>query len=398
MKRLQYILIPFLCLLILSGCDRGSETSSHGEEEHSEEGHHHDEGDGEISLTQVQMDAVGIRLGAMERRDMSEVVNASGTLEVDARDESAVVPRLSGRLLSLSVVDGQKVSKGQQLAVVESPEMLTMYQEYQDALKETEMATMECNRQEQLASQGAGVRKNLDNARMALSAAQLKVSQVRERMNTYGMASEIMEGKTSYAVLAEKSGTVTGIQVSPGDFLSSQSSLMKIVNTDDLFCMLALQEKDISVVKVGMQVELNLTTAPDVRFSGVVADITPILDRATRTVPVRVSLSGSNPGELIPGMAVTAHVSISGNSEDVLPEEAVVASGGKYYIFVLEDVHTEGGDKEYHFEKCEVICGTPSFGFVAVSPLEPLEPDSQIVVKGAFYLNSMVAEHGEHNH
>lgn len=402
MKRFHHILLSFLFITLLAGCDGHSESasthSSHGHGHEDEDGHFHGGGEGsEVSLTQAQMDAVGIRLGGLERRDMSETVNATGVLEINSRDEVSVVTRIAGRVVSLNVVEGQSVKKGDVVAMIDSPEILLMYQQYQDALRESEAAVMEKDRQEALASQGAGIRKNLDNARLAVSTANMKVEQVRQRMEAYGVAAEALGGKSIFPVTADMDGITVDIQTSTGSYADGLSPMMKIVNTQDIFCMLALPEKDIVSIKEGMEVEMQLTTNPEVRFRGVVEDVTPILDRATRTVPVRVAISDTNVA-MIPGMAVTGRISVSGNSEDVLPEEAVVYSGGKSYVFVLEDSHTAPGQTEYHFEKCEVACGTPSSGYVAVTPLVPIGEDAKIVTKGAFYLNSMMADHGEHNH
>lgn len=399
MRRFYHIFATLLLNVGLWSCS-GSAHHDHGETE-GHEGHSHGEGHAEesmdVELSQAQMDAVGITLGGIEQRELGEALSANGVLEVGAQHESAVAPALGGTVSKICVNKGDRVKRGQVVAYVESPELLSLRQEYAVAKKEVEMAAMEYQRQETLASHGAGIRKNLENARADLSLAELKAKNCLARITSYGGSPEGNNG--TMAVKAEISGVVSAVDLQIGSFADSQTPVVKIVDTDAVYCSLGIVEKDINRLSAGLEVEMRLTNDPSVTFTGKILEITPILNPETRTIPVRVSVAGDKSAmKLMPGMAVSALVSLGGEKTDVLPEEAIVSAGGKSYIFVLEDVHEEEGGKTYHFEKREVVRGTSAAGFTAVTPLEPLEEDAQIVVSGAFYLNSMSSDHGEHNH
>lgn len=394
MRRLNFVYIllgVLLCACGSAGSHEGEEGEEHGH------GHGHNEESFELELTQAQMDAVGIRMGSMEQREMADMFSAPGTLEVDPGSLSVVTSRLPGTVSRITVVEGQRVSAGQTVAVVESPELLSLRQEYELARQEVETARMEFERQQALASQGAGIRKNLDIARAALSRAELTAQGIMARIKSCGATAD--GSGASLAVKADISGVVTSVSAEIGSYADMQLPLATIANTDALFCRLNVLEKDVARLAVGMGVEMRLTNNPDVSFSGKVADVTPLLDATSRTVPVRVALGADRPASgLVPGMAVNAALSLGGERHDALPEGAVVSSGGKSYIFVLEDKHEEEGQTAYHFEKREVMAGTPSGGYVPVTPMQPLEGDALIVVEGAFYLNSMASDHGEHSH
>ena len=89
----------------------------------------------------------------------------------------------------------------------------------------------------------------------------------------------------------------------------------------------------------------------------------------------------------------------SENSEvDALPDDAIVMSEGRCYVFAVESQEEEHGETMTHFKKMEIISGLKDRGYTQVKFLTPVEEGTKFVVKNAFYLGSMTSEHGEHDH
>lgn len=383
---------------MLPGCN-SSGTSEEHDHGHGHGHSHEDAEEGHLELSKKQMDAVGIRLGSLEARNMAEAINANGRLEVSASDEGIVASPLPGTISRILVSVGQNVKSGQTIAYVDCPELLSLHQEYLAAVQELNTARKEVERQQALASQGAGVRKNLDNAQAAASAASIRVEGCKARIAAYGLSPQSLGSSSTLPVKAQISGTVTEISGVIGAFADMQVPIARIVNTRGLYCTVQLLEKDLGKIREDQSVSMSLTNDPGVSLEGKVESINPSLDPSTRTAAVRVNLT--DPGEgtgLIPGMAVTARINLEGNLTETLPEKAVVAAGGKHFIFILKDIEDEDGEQMYHFEKVEVATGATSLGYTEVTPLETLQDDVKIVVAGAFYLNSMSTDHGEHSH
>lgn len=380
-----------LSFFLFAGCGAGN--VSHEEEGH---GHNHEEKSGhedEASLTQERMDAVGIRIGVMEKREMSDIISASGTIEVPPQAVAVATPSLGGIVSRIAVTEGQTVAKGQTVAIIDAPEIISLREAYKTSLQDVETATREYDRQQALSRQGAGIRRNLEAALSALTNARTTLQGCSERLSAYGVSPEGTGG--SFSVKAPVSGIVVSVDAETGSFADPQRPVARIVDNNSAYCLIYLPEKDISKIKSGMPVEMRLTNDPEIAFSGKVTEINPVIDAVTKAVPIRVSISAEKSG-LIPGMSVTAAVSLGGNMTEVLPEGAVVSTGGRSYIFVLED--EEGHEGEFHFKKTEVSTGVASMGFVAVTPLQSLPTDTKVVVAGAFYINSMISDHGEHDH
>ena len=392
MKRPIYLLSILTILSLFCSC-AGSASEGREADEHEHEHAHGESSEAELSETQMQ--TVGITLGMPESRNLTETFNAVGTLAVDPQYQAVAAPLLPGSVSRILVTEGQKVRAGEAVAYVEAPEVPALREQLRAAQVDLSMAQTELARQEALASQGAGVRKNLDAARSAVSLATVRVQGTEARMKQYGIYAD---GNSSVAVRTDISGTVISVNARTGSFADMQTPVATIVDNSKIFCILQVYEKNLTSIQKGTSVDMRLTNNPEKTFSGKVIDVNPVLDPATKTAPVRVSLEGTEHDGLIPGMGVTASVSTSQRKAMALPEGAVVTSGGKSYIFVLKGVEMEAGEKMYHFEKREVVTGASSMGYVEITPLQALDSDSKVVTSGAFYISSMTSDHGEHNH
>lgn len=397
MRHLYTYIFLMALTLSLAGC-RNSADSHEGHDHERSHDHQHEGEAEEIELSASQMKTVGITLGTMETRRMSEIVNATGELAVSSLSDGVITPRLGGILTRVLIKEGDRVSAGQTVAYMQSAELAPLQQEYMTAVAEENAAKGEYERQKALADHGAGIKKNLDQALSALKIAQARTEGIRKRLLPYGIdPAKDPDFINNLPIKSEVSGTVVKMNLSKGAYADVQTPIAQIVDNSGIFCILNIFEKDLPLIKSGLQVDLKLTNSPSEVFLGKVVEIFDTFDTVTKTVPVKVTISGAT-GRLIPGMAVSAVINTGNDSAEALPEEAVVSSGDKKYIFVLEDIHKEGGEEKYCFTKKEVITGARELGYVEIRPVDEIAPDAKIVVTNAFYLNSMASDHGEHSH
>lgn len=390
MKILKILLLTIVISMLPVWTSCGAGHNGHDHEIHEESNYDDDHDTDIVTLTPEQIKAVGISLGSFESRHLSETVSASGLLEVSSLNEGVVAPLQPGRVIKILVVEGQQVTSGQVVAWMEAPEILGLRQQIAEARQEVETTRQELSRQEALAEQGAGVRKNLDNARNAVRMAELRLEGCKGQLALYGVPADSRSG-TSFPVKSGVSGIVTAIQTPVGGFADAQTPILRVTDNNGIYCMLKVPEKDINSIKPGQEVDLQLTNAPERTFLGKVVQTGPSIDMETRTVPVKVSVS-QIPG-LLPGMAVSARISVGASSTVSLPEGAVIGVSGQPSIFVETGAPGSG-----EFRCVPVATGPSALGYVGVTPLQPVPEDSRVVTAGAFYLSSMLSDHGEHNH
>ena len=398
MRRTLLYIMMLLPALWLASCSGKGEHDSHSEtgKEHEEE-HEHGENE-EIELTAEQMETVGIVLGSVEKRSMSEVVNATGELAVSTLSEGVITPIVSGIVNELFIKEGDYVKAGQVVARIQSNELAPLQQEYLTAAAEEKAATQEYDRQVKLSEHGAGVRKNLEQAQAAVQVARSRTEGIVKRLAPYGIDPRT-DGNFSgsFPVKSEVSGMVSKMNVSKGGYADMQTPIATVVDNSNIYCVLKIFEKDLPSIKVGQQADLRLTNTNEGTFMGKITEIYDTFDPETKTIPVKVAVSGAR-GRLIPGMSVSAVINTSNDTSEAVPEEAVVSSGDKHYVFMLSDTHEENGVKKFCFVKKEVTIGVTELGLTQIMPVDNIPEDARIVVSNAFYLNSMAADHGEHSH
>lgn len=173
--------------------------------------------------------------------------------------------------------------------------------------------------------------------------------------------------------------------------------IMTVIDNSGVYAMVRIYEKDLNKVRKGMPVEISLTNGSGL-LQGKVEDVIRAIDSESKTIDVRVGISGADKTSLIPGMAVNAYISTGEAEVTALPEEAVVTIEGKDYIYMLAQKEKHDGEEMSVFRPVEVVKGNSRNGFVEVNPVEDLPRDARIVVSKAFYIASMAVDHGEHNH
>lgn len=373
----QACFMLLICALMASCHTEGGSHKEH--DTHEEEEHAHG-----LELTEEQMQTVGIRLGSFSEIGISEGISATGELAVDPRCRAEVAPLMPGLIKEIYVTAGQQVRKGMVVAAIENVDAISLREELAAATARLQLAQTEYDRQKKLAQHGAGISKNLDKAQAELEIERAAVEAAKARMKTSSVSAPI-------------SGIVASVEATIGAGADISRPLLTIVDNSSVFALLRVYEKDLEKIHKGDRVSLRLTNG-SAEMQGLVEEIVRALDPSAKTIDVKVRITeGKNP-ELIPGMALNGFISPEESLVRALPEEAVVSMEGKSYIYVLQGSESENGRLLYSFRPVEVAKGASRNGMVEISPVGDIPGDARIVVAKAFYLASMEADHGEHNH
>lgn len=407
-KQFQLAIIIVLSIGIsLSSCTGSKEKSTektgaskaegHSEEEHGEESH-----TDEIELTEQQMKAVDIRIGKIEEKNLTAVVKASGQLAVPPQNEAKVNLLSGGIIRRISVLEGQKVKKGQVLAIVENQDMIRLQQDYLSSKNGFSFVDAEYKRQQQLKAADAGTGKSFQLAEANYHAESSKIKALERQLQQLGISpSRVSSGKISseIPVTAPIAGTIGTIAVTTGAFIQPGTSLMDIVDNSKIHADLLVYEKDLFKVQIGQKVSFRLTNQENQQIEGVLNGINKSFEDDTKGVIVHAVITKPL-SNLIPGMYVTGLISVGTALSPAVPVDAVVKAEGKEYIFIVEE--EKAGAKEAghgtHFKKIEVVTGVSELGYININPLEKLPANTRLVTKGAFYLQSKSSGPSEHSH
>ncbi|SHF44239.1 membrane fusion protein, cobalt-zinc-cadmium efflux system [Dysgonomonas macrotermitis] len=386
-------------MILLMSCGQNKPENGGASEENTEQTH---EGESEkIAVSEVQMDAVGIQLGKIEQRELNSVIRVNGEMDLDPQKKAEVTSLVGGIIKQVLVIEGKRVSAGQAVAYLENTEIVELQKNYLTSRKEALIAEQEYNRQKELSSQGAGVQKTFQQATAAYEIAKAQLIGLEKQLRQLSISPEqVSAGNmvTQIPIKSPISGTVRKINISTGSYVDTQTSLMSVSDNSAIHCDMKVFEKDINAVKIGQEVDILLTNQPGVNLKGEIYEINKSFESESKAILVHVRIKNQGSIELIPGMYATGLINTGKQKTPAVPNDAVISSEGKKYIFVLEDKENGQEGKNYHFKREEVITGISELGFTQITPVNQLKDDVTIVTANAFYIASMASDHGEHGH
>jgi len=321
----------------------------------------------QFSMTENAMKLANIQTSIVgEGSGMNGKMTLSGKVEVNDDLNAAMPAHFDGRVEKLYInTVGDRVSMGQTIASVYSPELVAAQQELLTAVKLK-------NSQPQLYN---AVRNKFKN---------WKISEA--------MLDEIESSgsiRTSWPIHSHVNGTVTEIMVEEGAHIMNGMPILKVANLNSVWAVLDAYESQISNLKEGQNLDISVNAIPNENFSGKISFIDPILNNDSRTVEVRVVLNNSN-NLLKPGMFVQAEVESSSNSTKEsleVPKSAIMWTGERSLVYVKTSA------AEPVFEMREVKLGNSNGETYQV--IEGLSSGEEIVTNGTFTVDAAAQLQGK---
>lgn len=266
-----------------------------------------------IEMSESAMKLAEVQTSVVTRGNVSKEVRLFGKIQADERLLRTQTAHIPGRVEQLLVnVTGENVRKGQLIAKVYSPELLTAQKELLEAL---EMADK--------------YPAMLDAAREKLRLWKLSDQQIAD-------IEKSSSPKTIFDIYATTSGIVTNRRVNPGDYVSTGDVLFELADLSRVWALFDAYESDLSWISVGQNLEFTAQAIPGKTFSGKVAFIDPVVDASSRITKVRVEVP--NPGlNFKPEMFVNGIIqSKQAGSDDqlIIPQSAVLWTGTRSIVYV----------------------------------------------------------------
>lgn len=390
-KQLLSAFIVFIYMsTIITACTNSKENTMEKTsfETSGEEGHSN-----RLELTPEQIKSVDIIMGNIEQKNLSSVVKSSGQLEVPPQNEAQVNVLSGGIIRRINVMEGQRVSKGQVLVVIENQELIKLQQDYLSVKSGFSYVDAEYQRQMQLKAANAGTGKAYQLAEANYNAELTRIKALERQLQQLGISPKRVSGgsiTSQIPVISPISGTLGTILAKTGSFVHPGTSLMDIVDNSKIHADLIVYEKDLAKVKVGQKVNFQLTNQDNQQIEGEVYGINKSFENDSKGVVVHAVIKKAT-SNLIPGMYVTGLISVGTELLSAVPIDAVVRSEGKQYIFVVNPTKEQNEKGNVHFIKTEVTTGISELGYIQITPLEELPANVRVVTKGAFYLQSKAA-------
>ncbi|MBO0321476.1 efflux RND transporter periplasmic adaptor subunit [Muricauda sp. CAU 1633] len=325
-----------------------------------------------LSHSQISMTANAMTLAGVETVTVGEGstsggnVKLSGKMAVNQESDAVQSAYFNGRIERLNInYEGEEVKRGQQLATIYSPELVSAQQELITAvkLKSTQPALY------------TAVRNKLKL---------WKLSDVQ--INQIESSGKVVE---NFPVYANVSGVVSSIMVEEGDYVKTGSPLVKVANLNSVWAIFDAYENQLALFKKGQTLEVSTKSYPNEIFQATISFVDPLLNNSSRTLEVRAELDNKK-GLLKPGMFVVGEIKTSESMTTdmvTVPESAVLWTGERSVVYV------QPNPNEAVFEMREVTLGSLSNGSYPV--VSGLEAGEEVVAKGTFTVDAAAQLQGK---
>ncbi len=343
----------------------------------------------EVGAVRVDKSIIGeiITIKDVGLSDMGITLKATGEVGPNQNRFVVVSPRMPGVVKEVLVDWGDRVKKGQVLAVLDSIELGQARADYKKAKAMLNLAKKNYQREKSLYRQNICSKKQFLEAETDYEQAQIELKALRERLKLMGLHENSMlnapEGNVSslFTIAAPFDGTVIEKKVAVGELKDAFTPIVTISDLTHVWVWFDIYEKDITKVRAGNRVSISVASYPDEQFEGLVTYIGATVNEKTRTVKVRSEVGNSHE-KLKPGMfAKVLLLQVeTGSDSPMLPEESVQTDGQKHFVFV--PLHEE------LFLRREVTLGARVDGYVKV--IRGLNKNERVVVKGGFLLKSEI--------
>ncbi len=312
-----------------------------------------------VSMSPTAMQLASIEIAVVGSSEPVKEVRLDGKVQEDERLVFSQSSHIPGRIEELMVnFTGEYVQKGQVIASIYSPDLVTAQEELFEAQKIKDS-------QPQL----------FEAAKEKLKNWKLTNEQI-DKLLASGKAQE------TFNVQAEVSGYVTQKKVNTGDYVKRGQAIYEVADLSRVWVLFDVYESDLTWIKKGDKVTFKVESLPGETFEGKIDYLDPVINPKTRVAKARVVKT--NPGmKLKPEMFVSGKVEAKLPQTDavVVPKTAVMWTGERSVVYVKSQT-----DQGVYFNMREVDLG-PALGESYIIE-NGLQKGEEIAVNGTFSIDA----------
>ena len=376
MKTLKYIL-PILTLPFLIACG-GNETVENQESEIEETST-------TLIVTNAQFELGKMELGTLTEQSFNNVVKANGALDVPPENKATVSAYFGGYVKSISLLQGQKIAKGQTLFVLENPDYIQVQQDFLEAKSQLSYLKSDYERQKELAANNVSSQKTFLKAESEYKMTLAKYESLKKKLQLMNINPNSVTEYNMNSTITVKSpiaGFVTSVLATKGLFLNPSDIALTIMNTDHMHVELNIFEQDLTNVAIDQDVTFRIQNSNTI-YKAKVYLINKAIDTENRTIKLHCHFINEEDAiALTPGMFVEAEIYASSDSSLALPTNSVVSIENKSYILLKK----ERSKNEITFERVEVKPGQINGNYIEILNSRGFKSDDQFLINGAFNL------------
>jgi cobalt-zinc-cadmium efflux system membrane fusion protein len=340
-----------------------------------------------LALTVTAAQRQRLHFVTVDSTSYRPVVEVTGTVAFDGDQATTVLSPVSGPVTRVLVQPGDKVSRGQPLAYVTSPDFAAAVADFRKAAATERNLARIAKLDSALFANDALARRDLEQAETDALAAHADREAALAQLRALGLDQATLAKLDSggsvpvveAAIRAPLAGTVVERLVSPGQLLEAgATSAFTVANLSRVWVMASVFESDLPSVRVGDAALVTLTNLPDT-VKGRVDNIAAEVDPETRATSVRIVVPNSEQllkKDMYVRVAIQSHRPRDGM---LVPVSAVLRDDdNRPIVYVAAD--------SLGFERRSITLGARQDGSYEVT--DGLAPGDRVVTEGGHCLQS----------
>jgi membrane fusion protein, heavy metal efflux system len=310
-------------------------------------------------------------------KDVARELVLPAMVEADPARTVNVMPSVTGQVIDLMAQLGGRVTKGQQLAIIDSSDLAQAISDEEKARSALKLTKQTLDRLMVLEKTSAIAVKDREQAQSDYAQAMSELERADARLRAIGAPLDAKANSRLLSVKSPIAGSVIALQVAPGAYVNDPTAaMMTIANLDVVWVTANVPEKDVSFVYPGQTVKVAVASYPDRALNGKVLFVSDVIEPDTRRNKVRIEFRNAD-RLLKPNMFATVTFVAPPVTRITVPNSALLMTNDRTSVFV------EVADWAFERRNIEIAYQEGT----ATAIKSGLAPGDRVVVKAAVRLN-----------
>lgn len=335
-----------------------------------------------VAMTDPQLRQNNVEVLTAGPAHIKSALQLIGEIRFNEDRQVHVVPRLTGVVESAAANAGDRVRKGQMLAVISSQALADQRSELLAAQKRLALARTTFEREKRLWEDKISAEQDYLQARNAMQEAEIAVQNAQQKLASLGGGQRAGGNLTRYEIRSPIDGIVVEKHLALGEAVKDDANIFVIADLSTVWAEMTIYAKDLNTVKVGQQATVK-ATAFESQSSGTVSYVGSLVGEQTRTAKARVVLPNPK-GIWRPGLPV--------NIELVADEVEVPVAVSAEAIQTVRDWTVVFGRYGDNFEARPLELGRSDGKFTEV--INGLNAGERYAAKNSFLIKAELGKAG----
>ncbi len=265
-----------------------------------------------VTMSDAQLQQAGVALAVAGPARINSQVALLGEVRYNGDRTVQVVPRLAGLVEAVPVSAGDRVRKGQVLAVLSSPALADQRAQGLAAQKRLALARSTFEREKKLWQDKISAEQDYQQARVALQEAEIAEQNIRQKLADLNATATSGGNLTRFELRSPIEGIVTDKRITVGQSLGESEAVFTVSDLSSVWVEAPVATKDLGTIRSGMAVQVK-ASGFEAQATGTITYVSALVGEQTRSATARVVLPNPK-GLWRPGLPVRVEVT-SGDAE-----------------------------------------------------------------------------------